>query len=89
MIVSVVLLWNVLVCLCYAYDKGQAVTGRWRLSERFLLTVTLLCGGLGALVGARCFHHKTKKWYFVWAWWLGILNMLVLLSSYVFLANLL
>ena len=26
----------------------------------------LLGGSLGALLGMRVFHHKTKHWYFVW-----------------------
>lgn len=81
--------WNVFVSLCYAYDKRQAIKGHWRVSERFLLTITLLFGGFGALVGARRCHHKTQKWYFRWSWYLGILATIALMSAYIFAMNIL
>ena len=31
-----------------------------------LFLLPLLGGSLGALLGMRAFHHKTKHWYFVW-----------------------
>ena len=31
-----------------------------------LHTLPLLGGSVGALLGMRVFHHKTKHWYFVW-----------------------
>lgn len=79
--------WNLFVGLCYAYDKRQAIKDGWRVSERFLLTVTLLFGGFGALIGARCCHHKTQKWYFRWSWWIGILATIALTSTCVFAIN--
>ena len=32
----------------------------------FLFLLPLLGGSVGALLGMRVFHHKTKHWYFVW-----------------------
>ncbi|MGT2832796.1 DUF1294 domain-containing protein [Streptococcus halotolerans] len=87
-LVAVLLIWNLMVFVAYGYDKQQAVRGNWRLSERFLLTITLLFGGFGALLGARLWHHKTQKWYFVWTWWLGILVTLGLLCLYFYRASL-
>ena len=31
-----------------------------------LLVYLVLGGSVGALLGMRVFHHKTKHWYFVW-----------------------
>ena len=31
-----------------------------------LFLLPLLGGSVGALLGMRMFHHKTKHWYFVW-----------------------
>ena len=31
-----------------------------------LFLLPLLGGSLGALLGMRAFHHKTRHWYFVW-----------------------
>lgn len=70
------LVWNLLVALVYAWDKFCAMRGQWRVSEKTLLIMTLLVGGLGAFVAAKVCHHKTKKWYFHLTWWLGMLMTL-------------
>lgn len=69
----VLLIWNLLVFLTYGLDKGKARKGTYRISEKTLLGMTYLVGGLGAWLGGRYFHHKTQKWYFQLAWLLGIL----------------
>lgn len=66
------LIWNIIVGLTYAWDKHLAMAGKWRIPEKRLLTMTLLAGGLGALIAAQLCHHKTTKWYFHLAWWAGI-----------------
>ena len=80
-------IWNLFVFLAYGYDKIQAIKGGWRISERFLLTITLFLGGLGALIGGKLCHHKTQKRYFVWSWWLGILLILGMMVFIFFLQN--
>ncbi|AUW96158.1 DUF1294 domain-containing protein [Streptococcus pluranimalium] len=80
-------IWNLFVFLAYGYDKIQAIKGGWRISERFLLTITFFLGGLGALIGGKLCHHKTQKWYFVWSWWLGILLILGMIVFILFLQN--
>ncbi|MDY3024017.1 DUF1294 domain-containing protein [Streptococcus pluranimalium] len=79
--------WNGFVFLCYGYDKWQAIRGNWRVSERFLLTITLLCGGIGAFLGGQLFHHKIQKWYFRWSWWLGMVILASMVSIYLFLVS--
>lgn len=66
------LVWNIAVGLVYIWDKYRAIRGEWRVSEKTLLTITSIYGGTGAYVAALLCHHKTKKWYFHLAWWLGI-----------------
>ncbi len=42
-------------------DKKKAQKGLWRIPESTLLTVTLLGGSLGSLIGMKAFRHKTRK----------------------------
>ena len=50
----------------YGVDKRRARRGKWRVPEKTLFLLPLLGGSVGALLGMRMFHHKTKHWYFVW-----------------------
>ena len=45
-------------------DKHRAIRGAWRISEASLFLAALLGGALGATLGMRVFHHKTRHWYF-------------------------
>lgn len=80
----VLLVWNILVGLLYSWDKYQAVRGRWRVPERRLLLSALFFGAFGAMMAGHMVRHKTKKWYFHLAWWLGLA---VLLISFCFIWN--
>ena len=42
-------------------DKRSAQKKLWRIPESTLLTVAILGGSLGSLLGMRLFHHKTRK----------------------------
>ncbi len=55
---------NVITALLYGADKAKARRGAWRLPERVLLGCGICGGALGALLGMRLFHHKTRHWYF-------------------------
>ena len=67
---TVLLVWlaviNLLTFLVYGADKRRARRGKWRVPEKTLFLLPLLGGSIGALLGMRVFHHKTKHWYFVW-----------------------
>ena len=67
---TVLLVWlaviNLLTFIVYGADKRRARKGKWRVPEKTLLLLPLLGGSIGALLGMRVFHHKTKHWYFVW-----------------------
>ena len=65
------LLWylaavNLVAFTVYGVDKAKARRGAWRIPEKTLFLLPLLGGSVGALLGMRVFHHKTKHWYFVW-----------------------
>ncbi len=53
--------WNFFVLLLYGLDKWKAKNNRWRISEKALLTVSLVGGGIGAACGMILFHHKTSN----------------------------
>ena len=58
------LLINIVVFAAYGIDKRKAQKGKWRIPESTLLLLAVLGGALGALLGMRTFHHKTKHWKF-------------------------
>lgn len=55
-----VAVWNIIVFCAYAYDKHNARHGGRRVSERTLITMTILFGGIGAVCGMYIFHNKTR-----------------------------
>lgn len=57
--------WNVLVFLFYGFDKQRAKTGGRRIREQTLVTMAFFMGGVGAFIGMKFFHHKTKHKKFV------------------------
>ena len=79
---TVLLVWlaaiNLVTFAVYGIDKAKAKRGAWRMPEKTLFLLPLLGGSLGALLGMRVFHHKTKHWYFVWGIPLILLAQLAL-----------
>ena len=73
------LIWNVIIFIIYGIDKFKARRGAWRIPEKILLTIALVCGGFGAWLAGIIFHHKTRKWYFKTVWFLGMVITLVAL----------
>ena len=45
----------------YGLDKNAAQRMAWRVSEKNLHFVAMLCGWPGALIGQQVFRHKTTK----------------------------
>lgn len=52
---------NAATFLIYGIDKYKAVKNRWRISETTLIIAAVIGGSVGAFLGMRCFHHKTRK----------------------------
>lgn len=63
-IVIYLLVINVVTFLIMWYDKHEAKTREWRVSEKALFGFCLFGGSIGGLLGMYLFRHKTKKWYF-------------------------
>lgn len=52
---------NIITFIMYRIDKQQAIKNNYRISETTLLTLSLIGGSLGSILGMIIFHHKTKK----------------------------
>lgn len=65
--------------LAYGYDKIMAINSGWRISEKTLLSLSLL-GGFGGLLGMCLFRHKTKKTSFKIAVSIGFIISLVIFT---------
>ena len=53
------LIVNAVALVLMLIDKIKAIRGRWRISERTLLTVNAIGGSLGGFLGMKLFRHKT------------------------------
>ena len=56
--------WSLLALVLFGWDKLMAKLDRRRIPEATLWAAAILGGGVGATVGMRLFHHKTKKGFF-------------------------
>ena len=56
---------NILSFIVYGIDKWRAAHGRWRIPESTLLGLAVIGGSIGALLGMKVWHHKTKHKKFV------------------------
>ncbi len=63
-LIGYLVLVNVIAFTTFGADKVKARKQKWRVPEKTLFLLALLGGGLGAFLGMRVFHHKTKHWYF-------------------------
>lgn len=68
------LLMSVIAFCLYGADKRKARNNRWRIKEAVLLGFGFFGGAVGALLGMKVFHHKTRHWYF---WAVNILGLLL------------
>ena len=70
---------NIITLVVYGIDKWKAMKGRWRISEFTLLLLAVIGGSIGALLGMRVWHHKTKHLKFKYGVPLILLAQLALL----------
>ena len=86
-LVIYLLVINVLAFAVYGWDKVRSkVQGARRVPEKTLFLLAILGGSVGAILGMRVWHHKTRHWYFKYGlpaillaqlalvWYLGGLN---------------
>lgn len=63
---------NAVIFCLFFIDKRKAIKNKWRISEKTLLFVGLLGGGIGGLASMKLTHHKTRKAYFYIVYVCGI-----------------
>lgn len=51
---------NILTFIVYGIDKLKAKKGKWRIPESPLLLLAIIGGSIGAFLGMKVWHHKTK-----------------------------
>ena len=51
---------NAFTFIVYGIDKYKAKKARWRIPEATLLLLAVLGGSIGAWMGMKVWHHKTK-----------------------------
>lgn len=64
LLLGYLLLINLIAFALMGLDKDRARRGQWRVSEKALFLPAILGGSVGAILGMRLFHHKTRHWYF-------------------------
>jgi len=60
-IIGYLLIINLIGVLVMLIDKKKARKGSWRIPEKTLLTIAMLGGSIGTMIGMYWFRHKTKK----------------------------
>lgn len=67
--------------LCYL-DKRKAIHHKYRIPESFLITISLIGGCFGFIIGMHLFHHKTKKFKFKLVYLFCLIWLVVLYMYY-------
>lgn len=52
---------NLIGIITYALDKHRARRNKWRIPEKSLMTLAIIGGSIGCLVGMYVMRHKTQK----------------------------
>lgn len=81
-----IIIINILSFLAFGIDKRKAKKGQWRIKESTLFLLSIFGGSLGAMLGMKVFHHKTKHksfTFFIPA--IFIIEALILLLSLKFM----
>lgn len=73
---------NILTFLIFGIDKHKAKKDRRRISEKTLLSFSVLGGCFLEFIGMYFFHHKTKKFKFYFINILAIITYTYLIAKY-------
>ncbi len=78
-IVGYVLCINLIGFLAMYIDKRKAKRNEWRIKEGTLMSIALLGGGIGGIIGMYKFRHKTKKLKFIVGFPTIVISQIVLI----------
>ena len=59
-VLSYLTIINLIAFVLYGIDKKRSIRKEYRISERVLLWMARLGGGIGCWLGIKLFRHKTK-----------------------------
>lgn len=83
-----IVIMSVIGFVSMGIDKYKAIKNRWRISERTLLLIAFMGGGIGSFFGMKIFHHKTKnKKFFLLLPILAVFLSIFLIIIFCFLLN--
>lgn len=85
-IIGYILLINLTGFVAMYIDKKRAKRNEWRIKEVTLLSIVLLGGGIGSIIGMYKFRHKTKKLRFTVGFPTIVITQIVLII-YCLIAN--
>ena len=71
-VLSYTVIINLITFALYGHDKSLARRGGRRIPEAKLHKLALAGGSIGALIGQKVFHHKTRKIKFQIVFWLTL-----------------
>lgn len=86
--ISEIILWyliaiNILAFIVFMIDKIKAKMDSWRISEKTLLTLAVIGGSVGALLGMIICRHKIRVSKFKF----GIPAIIVIQTALIYLAG--
>ncbi|MBS6719958.1 MAG: DUF1294 domain-containing protein [Peptoniphilus harei] len=75
-----IIILNLINFILYGIDKYKAKHNLWRISEKTLLSLSVLAG-VGGILGMEIFHHKTREKKFYLANLIGIALTIYLVKN--------
>lgn len=75
-----IIILNLINFILYGIDKYKAKHDMWRISEKTLLTLSVVAG-MGGFLGMEIFHHKTRERKFYIANLLGMALTIYLIKN--------
>lgn len=75
-----IIILNLINFILYGIDKYKAKHDMWRISEKTLLTLSIIAG-MGGFLGMEIFHHKTREKKFYLANLIGMALTIYLIKN--------
>lgn len=72
---------NIMGFALMGIDKWKARKQAFRIPEATLFIIAIIGGSIGSILGMFTFHHKTRRWYFLY----GMPAILILQIGLIFL----